>query len=226
MAHATRLSAEEHARVTAAVSAAERGTDGEIVTVIAQRSDGYRDVPVQYAVLAMLVVLGLSAIWPSIIEAKIAWFTGGWGEPGLRDILVFLLLSQAVVFLAVRYAVAWTPLKIALTPRTTRSRRVRRRAVALFRVAAEKRTETRVGILLYLSLEERMAEIVADEAIHQRVANERWGDAMSALVEHVRRGDTGGGMVAAVEEMATILKAEFPKSDGNPNELPDRLIEL
>lgn len=226
MARTKRLNAEEHGRVTAAVGEAERDTDGEIVTVIAERSDGYRDVPLQFAVLAMLIVLGLSAIWPALIEAKIAWFTGGWGEPGLRDVIVFLLLSQAVVFLVVRYAVGWTPLKIALTPRSTRSRRVRRRAVALFRVAAEKRTATRVGILLYLSLEEHMAEIVADEAIHQRVANERWGDAMSALVEHVRAGDTAAGMIAAVEEMATILKAEFPKSDGNPNELPDRLIEL
>ncbi|WNO53928.1 TPM domain-containing protein [Stakelama saccharophila] len=226
MARATRLSPEEHARVTAAVRTAEIDTDGEIVTIIARRSDSYRDTALQYGALAMLALVGLVAIWPGLAAAALVPFTGGWGTPDPREAFTALLFGQAILFLIARFGLAWTPLKIALTPRATRSRRVRRRAVALFRASAEKRTETRVGILLYLSLEERMAEIVADEAIHKRVASERWGDAMAALVEHVRAGDTAAGMAAAVEEMATILRAEFPKSDGNPNELPDRLIEL
>src|SRR3712207_6885222 len=48
------LSPEDHARVTAAVTAAERSSDGEIVTVVAGRSDSYHDVAAHYAVLAML----------------------------------------------------------------------------------------------------------------------------------------------------------------------------
>src|SRR3546814_18061517 len=88
---------------------------------------------------------------------------------------------------------------MALTPKATRSRRWRRRAVEYFKVGAERRTPARAGILLYLSLDERRAEIVADEAIHGKVAAERWGDAMAALVDEVRADKTGEGVAAAVE---------------------------
>jgi putative membrane protein len=33
-------------------------------------------------------------------------------------------------------------------------------------------------------------------------------------------------MAEAVRRMGIVLAEHFPKSDGNPNELPDRLIEL
>jgi putative membrane protein len=118
------------------------------------------------------------------------------------------------------------PLRLALTPRATRGRRVRRRAVQYFRVGAERRTTARVGILLYLSLGERRAEIVADEAIHKAVPPERWGDAMAALIDEVRQGRAAEGMAAAVAQIGTILGESFPKTASDVNELPDRLIEL
>ena len=38
------LSEADHRQVSEAVAAAERGTDGEIVTIVADRSDDYGDV--------------------------------------------------------------------------------------------------------------------------------------------------------------------------------------
>ncbi|GGO91927.1 TPM domain-containing protein [Stakelama pacifica] len=220
------LSAQDHARIAGAVAEAEADTDGEIVTIIAHRSDEYRDVALHYALLGVLLVPAIFALFPKLLEMKLGLFTSGWEAPGLSEMLVVLLVVQALVFLLIRYGLEWGRLRVALTPRATRSRRVRRRAVALFRASAEKRTETRVGILLYLSLDEHMAEIVADEAIHTSVPAERWGDAMAALIDHVRKGDRAGGMIAAIAAMGTVLSETFPKSEGNPNELPNRLIEL
>ena len=80
--------------------------------------------------------------------------------------------------------------------------------------------------MLYLSLAEHRAEIVADEAITEVVTPERWGDAMAALIDHVRRGDSATGMVEAVGQIGTILAEYVPAREDNPNELPDRLIEL
>ncbi|HEY0013934.1 MAG TPA: hypothetical protein VGB79_13920, partial [Allosphingosinicella sp.] len=130
------------------------------------------------------------------------------------------------VFLLVRLALAWTPLRMALTPRGTKSRRVARRALMLFRVAAEKKTHGRTGVLLYLSLQERRAEIVADEAIHSRVEPEVWGEAMAVLVEHVRAGRPGEGMALAVEKIGAVLASTLPKTLGDPNQIADRLLEI
>lgn len=221
------LNETERASVTRAVVAAELGTDAEIVTIVAPRSDPYHDVALLFGVAAMLLAAGMAALNPIAIESKIAWFTNGWqGGVNLGRSFFALMLVEAVVFLVVRFALAWSPLRLALTPHAVRSRRVRRRAIQYFKVGTERRTETRIGILLYLSLDERMAEIVADAAIHARVPAERWGDAMAAMLDHVRAGQPAEGMIAAVGQIGTIVGEHFPKTAGDANELPDRLIEL
>ena len=53
-----------------------------------------------------------------------------------------------------------------------------------------------------------------------------WGHAMAALIAGVKDGRAGEGMAAAVEEIGVVLAEHFPRSGSNPNELPDRLIEL
>lgn len=216
------LSPADRDRVTAAVAAAERGTDGEIVTIVAAQSDGYHDVPLQFAGLAVLLVTALATLEWRWLEIGL----DPWGDADLGHALLVLLVAQTAVFLAVRYLVGWAPVRFALTPRATKRRRVRQRALQYFHVGTEKRTQAKVGILLYLSTAERMAEIIADEAIHGKVPAGRWGDAMAALVAHVRDGRAGDGMVAAVAEIGTILTETFPKTEGDVNELPDRVIEL
>jgi putative membrane protein len=218
---------EQHAQVSAAVSAAEQSTDGEIVTIVTERSDAYHDVALHYAVAAMLLLAATAVMWPRLLEARLDWLQGGWGGPGdLHLILLILLLAQTALFLIVRYALAWTPLRMLVTPGATKTRRVQRRALQFFKSSAEKRTVGRVGILLYVSIAEHRAEIIADEAIHSKVAPERWGEAMAALLGKLRAGDPAGGMADAVTAMAAILKEHFPKTETDVNELPDRLIEL
>jgi putative membrane protein len=118
------------------------------------------------------------------------------------------------------------PLRLALTPGATKHRRVRRRAIAIFRAAAERRTENRAGILIYLSTGERRAEIVADEAITKVTTPEIWGEAMATLLADVRDGRAGDGICAAIQQVGIVLSEHFPKTSENPNEIPDKLIEL
>jgi putative membrane protein len=222
-----RLSEADHVLVSAAVAKAERESDGEVVTIVAQRSDAYHDVGLHYAVLAMLLVPTLGALLPQDWIDRALGLVFGWNATlSFRLLMVLLFVKLAVVFLIVRYALAWMPLRMALTPASTKTRRVRRRAVELFRAGTEKRTKGRTGVLLYLSLLEHRAEIVADEAIHSRVAPDVWGDAMAALVEHVKAGRVGEGMAVAVEKIGAVLAECLPPTLDNPNELPDRLIEL
>jgi putative membrane protein len=222
-----RLSESEHAAVSEAVARAEKSSDGEIVTIVAPRSDAYHDVGLHYAVLAMLLVPGALALLPqALIDRGLALLLG-WNAELARGMLMLLLFALlALVFLIVRFALAWMPLRMALTPASTKNRRVRRRALELFRVSADQRTSGRTGVLLYLSLLEHRAELIADQAIHSRVEPEIWGEAMAILIEKVKAGRPGEGMALAVEKVGAVLAAHLPPSGGNPNELPDRLIEL
>lgn len=221
-----RLTAEDHDRVTAAVTAAEAQTDGEIVTVVAGRSDAYHDVALHWAVLAMLLVLALLAWQPAPVEWLHARLVDAWSATPPGWYLAFALLLMVVTFLIVRFAFAWDALRMVATPGATKTRRVARRALGLFRTAAEKRTKGSTGVLLYLSLAEHRAEIIADEAIHSRVAPEVWGDAMAALITAVKDHRPADGMAEAVAQIGKVLAEHFPRSHGDTNELPDRLIEL
>ena len=222
-----RLHPDDHALVTAAVSAAEAGTAGEVVTIVAARSDAYADVAALWAAAAALLLLALVASFPLTAIDLLDRLRGGWSHPpATRTLLLILFVAVAATFAGVRALLGWPRLLLALTPGAVKSRRARARAVDLFRVGAEQRTVGRTGVLLYLSLAERRAEIVADAAIHARVPAETWGEAMADLVAAVRAGRPGAGMAAAVDRIGDVLRAHLPHDTADRNELPDRLIEL
>lgn len=224
MAH---LHESEHDRVTEAVAAAERGTDGEIVTVVARRSDEYHDVAAHWATAALLATIAALAICPNLSDWVHRLYAGHWGEaPSARELFTIALVLSTLAYLIAWLALRWRPLRLFLTPPPTKTRRVRRRAFQLFRTSAEARTRGHTGVLIYLSLDEHRAELIADAAIHAKVAPEVWGDAMAALLAGVRQGRIGEGMADAVGLVGQILAEYFPVSAGDTNELPDRLIEL
>ena len=104
-----------------------------------------------------------------------------------------------------------------------------RREVGQFeasRIALERRTIGRTGVLIYLSMGEHRAEIVADEAITKVTTPETWGEAMAALLVEVKAGRPGDGIVAAVALVGEVLAKHFPRSSADTNEIPDKLIEL
>ena len=221
-----KLSADDHARVSAAIAAAEAKSDGEIIAIAADQSDAYHDVGLHYAVLVLFLVLAFFAIWPHQLEL---WWTRlmGWtAEPSLRQLLTLLLGFALLKFLAVLFILKWRPLRMLLTPGSTKTRRVRRRAVMLFKTGAERRTIGRTGILIYLSMAEHRAEIVGDEAITAVTTPETWGEAMAALIKDVKDGRPGDGIVAAVGLIGEVLATHFPQPSEDSNEIPDKLIEL
>jgi putative membrane protein len=201
-----RLTDEDHDKVSAAIAAAEAHTNGEIVA---------------FAVLA----------WAAWRPTALAWWYdflfGGWNaDPTMSQLLTLLMFFAALKFTVALLILKWMPLRIALTPGATKERRVRRRAVTIFKAAAERRTVGRTGILIYLSMAERRAEIVADEAILKVTDEHTWGEAMTALIADVREGRPGDGIVAAIERVGVVLAEHFPRSADDINEIPDKLIEL
>ena len=221
------ISQADHDRVSAAVQEAEAHTSGEIVTIVARRSDSYHDVGLSWAAAAVFLALALMAAFPAQLRTFLSSLLLDWDHE-LADWKLLLGLTAILIlkFLVVRYLLAIMPLRMLMTPRATKARRVRRRAILLFRTAAEARTRGRTGVLIYLSLDEHRAEIVADRAINDKVAPEAWGDAMAALIDAIRAGQPGEGLAQAVAQVGSVLSTHFPREQDDINELPDRLIEL
>lgn len=221
-----KLSEQDRIRVGEAVARAEAASDGEIVTVVSEFSDPYHDAVLHWALLVAFLALAVVASAPDFFVRKLDGVFGGWLVWTPRELMTALLALVLVKFLVARWVFGLKAIRFALVPASTKARRVRRRAVLLFRLATENRTRAKTGVLLYLSIAERRAEIVADAAISAKVAPETWGEAMAVLLDAVRDGRPGDGMVASVEKIGQVLSAHFPRSPDDTNELPDRLILL
>ncbi|MBW8755780.1 MAG: hypothetical protein JF595_16860 [Sphingomonadales bacterium] len=214
-------------RVSAAVTAAENSSAGEIVTILADRSDSYDDVALAWSAAVGFAALLALFLLPNFYLGVYERLTGGWvHEWTPRMVFGVALLVATLKFAGMWLMMMWRPLRLFLTPAPIRHARVRTRAITCFKVGAERRTHGRTGILIYLSLAERRAEIVADEAIAAKVAPEVWGDAMAAMLAELKQGRLADGLIAAVTRVGTVLAQHFPRADDDQNELPDRLIEV
>ncbi|MGN6850402.1 MAG: TPM domain-containing protein [Sphingomicrobium sp.] len=214
-------------KISAAITAAESNTSGEIVAVATPISDAYHDVALHWALVPLFAVLAWAAWSPTALTRWYDFLFGGWSpDPTQSQLLTLLMFFAALKFTIALLILKWMPLRLFLTPGATKHRRVRRRAIAIFQAAAAGRTTGKTGILIYLSMAERRAEIVADEAIHKLTDEHAWGEAMHALIADVREGRPGDGIVAAIERVGAVLAEHFPRSADDTNEIPDKLIEL
>ena len=221
------LTDDERTRIGEAITAAELGSDGEIVAAASPSSDSYHDVALHWAVTVLIAVLAWFAAFP----ATLTWFDellfGGWREaPGPHELLTLLMVLAVLKFTVVLLILRIPKLRLALTPGATKQRRVRRRAIIVFKAGAERRTIGRTGVLIYLSLAEHRAEIVADEALHKIADADIWGEAMAALTTEMKAGRPAEGLIAAVGIVGQVLASHFPKTAADTNEIPDRLVEL
>ncbi|KEO91986.1 membrane protein [Erythrobacter longus] len=221
------LNEEQHRIVSTAVKEAELTTSGEIVTVLADRSDGYTDVALWWAAGLSFTMMSLFAALPepflNFWDALIGGWSHEWTTGELASMTIGLGLLTFVIALGVQQ---WQPLKFFLIPNPVKTSRAHEQAIKHFKVGAERRTTGATGVLIYLSMREHRAEIVADDSIAEKVDAEVWGEAMGDMINHIKRGKIAEGMAVGVRDVGFILSQHFPRGDNDENELPDRLIEV
>ena len=227
MVRISALTDEGRASVGAAVSAVEQHTAGEVVTIVTEQSDDYAEIALLWSALVAFLALAVLALFPDFYLGIYDRIAGGWVQQWHpRGVFAVALVVAVLKFAGMWLLQLWRPLRLFLVPGPIKHERVRARSIMCFKVGAERRTHGRTGILIYLSMAERRAEIVADEAIAAKVAPEVWGDAMAAMLAHIREGNVADGMIAAIDKVGVVLAEHFPLAEGDTNELPDRLIEV
>lgn len=221
------LNEAQHKLVSDAVEAAELTTSGEIVTVLADRSDGYSDVTMVYAAAAAFTAMSLFAFIPAPFLELWDAIIGGWMHEWTTGEIASMTIALGLIAFAVTWALfLWEPLKFAAIPGPVKFARVHKQAIKHFKVGADGRTGGRTGILLYLSMSEHRAEIIADEPIAEKVSADVWGEAMVDMLHHIRGGKIAEGLAVGVSDVGIVLSEHFPREDDDENELPDRLIEV
>jgi len=214
------LTEKEKSALSAKINHAESRTRAEIVTVIAQQSDGYRYIPILWAALAALSL-------PGFYYAYLALTTDGWIDSDqLININASLYILQVLVFLGLGMLFQIPAARLWLIPSSVKKQRAARHAREQFFLQNLHQTEDRTGVLVFVSVAEHYVEIIVDTAIAKAVDNTLWQKTVDEFIAHIRRGEIATGFDNTIEQCREILWEHFPAPEGRPDELPNHLIEV
>lgn len=202
------LDADARHRIGELVRAIEARTSAEIVVTVRLRSAVYREVD-----LAVGSALGLAALLIYVFYP--VTFVDDLAPAAIASCYLAGALLTASVH----------ALKRPLLSRGRRRAAVATAARAAFVDQGVGATRARTGILVYVSLFEREAEIVADGGVDVAAMGDAWGSATAAVEAAVRGPADLPAFVAAMKKLGEALAEALPAGDDDVNELPDELTD-
>jgi putative membrane protein len=200
------LSAEDHARLTGEIRAAETKTSGEIYVVVAHSADEFRLVPV---------------LWAALFALLLPWILHLTTTLSMKLILSF----QGLGFLGVAMLLSLPSLRYRIVPPALAEDAAHRAALAQFMAHGIHLTAARTGVLIYVCMVPRRIEIIADSVIHARVPPETWDQTVALIASEARSGQLGDGLAAAIRTVGALLAQHFPRDRDDRNELANCVIE-
>jgi putative membrane protein len=185
-----RLSADDRSRIHAAISAGEARIHIHLAASVVPASDRYALFPIVWGAGAALFAGAVMAL--------------GWPHLSLRESFAF----EAGVFIVLSLLFDWWPLRMLLVPRHIRGRHAQALAHREFAARILASQERKGGILFFVSLGERYAEIIADRETHARVGEAAWKAILGNYLASAKRGHIADGIVTAIDACAAATAAK------------------
>jgi putative membrane protein len=200
------FSEEEKERIRRAVLAAEAKTSGEIVPAVVSASARYTEIEL----LGLIVGLGIGTVAAALDVNR-------WAHD---FVYLWPIAGAAAGLLLCRIPL----IKRVLLSERRSHEAVLQRSLALFTAEGLHHTRDHTGILIFVSLLEHEAEVLADKGIHEKVAEGTWDEVVGILTTALRAGRAAEGFCKAIERCGVILAQHFPRAADDQDELANRLI--
>jgi putative membrane protein len=217
------FSVSDRQAVNHAVQQAELRTSAEILPVVAASSGRY-DRPED--------IVGL---WTGLICLSITWVfypasdssPGSWGGPHPGWQLMSFVTVTVLGFLLgaiVGGKIGW--LRRLFTPQQQMTEVVLQRARAVFYDNRVHHTQGSSGVLLYVSLFERMAVVIADESVLKALGQEMINTTCTEMTQRLHQGNPTRALCETIHSIGEHLAPVMPRALDDVNELPDALVLL
>jgi putative membrane protein len=193
-----------------AIAEAEKKTSGEIVPVIVKSSVALRPPS-----------LIISAIFALIFVVVISRVVGDWFD--YREI-VLMVFGFAMAAVLGRVVARNALIRRALQHDHDAAKLALHRAELEFYRSGIGKTKDNTGILLYLSVEDREAVVLADKSISDLLPPETWNEVLLLMVDGLKKGRCAEGITKAISKCGDILATHFPIKSDDTNELINHLI--
>lgn len=202
------LTRNEQDRLIRCVKDVESKTSGEIVPVIASISYDYpRAAQLGGMMLGILAALGLSLLL------------------GRNDMWVFLALFLPFYVIFNRLLMRYPRLKKPFVSKAEMREEVEEAAITAFHGNGLHRTRDMTGIIIYVSVYERMVQVLADKGINDKVNPEVWQEVVEMVTEGIRTGSPGRSLCKGVERCGELITHHFPIKHDDTDELPNLIVE-
>jgi len=203
---AAALPAELQDRLLRRVAEAERQTRAEFVTVVVRRA-----CPPSYGLLLVGGLLALAL--PGLL----------WALGLVRDFPRLYLAQLGLVLLFVLLQI-WPPAARLLQPRGRREAAASALAQQFFAQLGLHRTGTRGGVLLFVALDERYLEVVADDAAALALPDNTWTLAVEVFRREAGKGDLDGAFALVLQFLGERLGRALPRLPSDLSQPAERLI--
>lgn len=207
------LTSAQHQALSHRIREMEASTTGEIYCVVARRSDSYF-LPAAFMLAVGLLAVSLPLAW---------WLDRSWLAMPHLGLVAAQATALAAALLLLR---AFPGLRLLLVPRRLRYRRAHDNALRQFLAHNIHMTERRTGVLIFVSLAERYAQIVADAGINAAVGQHEWDGIVARITAAATAGRLAEGLGDAIGHAGALLATHFPGGVRNPNELDDHIVEI
>ncbi|MEW4563522.1 hypothetical protein AB1K70_13400 [Bremerella sp. JC770] len=215
------FSADQRQKIQETVAQAEANTSCEIVPVVATASGRYDRAE---------DVLGL---WLATIAAVLVWtFTpqaatekGDWASVSFDWGLVALVISIVVAFLfgaILGSKIGW--LRRLFTPRQQMADEVAAKARQAFFDRRVHHTSGATGLLVYVSLFEHTATLLADQEVLEKLGQAKLDELCQQLTAGLHAGHPTEAICGLIEAAGKQLSESLPRTENQSNELPDALV--
>ena len=228
------LNAMEKLRIEAAVAKAEDGTSGEIICVLASEVSHYPEVALAWATVVSLTVPAVAlalGVHPLALAAEAAglWMAAQAGalEGEVALALGLYALIQTALFIVTFLVLEIPSMRRLATPAMLKRHKVERAARQQFSSISARARGSETGVLIFVALDDRQVQILADGALHGKADEASWKAAAMAIGSAMKDGkDTTTGIVQAVEICGSVLRAHFPSDGPRPNLFSDKPVEI
>ena len=208
-------------RIADAVQKAEGSTSAEIVPVVATPSGRYDRAEDLFGLVTAMALLAVGWLTCPRMHPEAGW-EGGLSAGGLFPVLLTILTG----FIAgAAMASRFTGLRLLFLSSREMEEEVHRAARAAFMSSKVRRTAGGTGVHLYVSLFEHRVVVLPDDTIADRNPVD-WSGPCATIVEGMKAGRPAEGLEQAILQCGELLSVDFPRADGDEDELSNELVLL
>jgi len=217
------FSDDEKQRIEQAVNDAEAKTSAEIVPVLASSSGRYDRAEDAAGVWLSVVFMGVAWVLLQGQGAGAAQWGLTWARFELPLLIVAVVVGYGLGMVIATYS--WT-LRRLFTPKKHMTSEVELGASHAFFDSRVHHTKGDAGVLIYISLFEHRARILADQSALEKLGQEALDELCSKLVEGIKEGDLATALCEVIKDAGDRLAAVLPSTEDTHNEIENTLVIL